>query len=118
MFFYEVSAGLSAAGAPYRAVRPGQHRGAGETGLLYPRKGLYRDNPAYCEPLIPPEEFERIQESLTERSIRDYVTKKVLTAANERYITATVVCTMLRKISAEYAGTVVHLVLDNARYQK
>lgn len=48
----------------------------------------------------------------------DYVTKKVLTVANESYITATEVCAMLRKISAEYAGTVVHLVLDNARYQK
>lgn len=48
----------------------------------------------------------------------DYVTKKVLTIANESYITATEVCAMLRKISAEYAGTVVHLVLDNARYQK
>lgn len=48
----------------------------------------------------------------------DYVTKKVLTVANESYITATEVCAMLHKISAEYAGTVVHLVLDNARYQK
>ena len=48
----------------------------------------------------------------------DYVTKKVLTIANESYITATEVCAMLRRISAEYAGTVVHLVLDNARYQK
>lgn len=48
----------------------------------------------------------------------DYVTKKVLTITNERYITATEVCAMLRRISAEYTGKAVHLVLDNARYQK
>jgi len=48
----------------------------------------------------------------------DYVTKKVLTITNESYITATEVCAMLRRISAEYAGKAVHLVLDNARYQK
>lgn len=48
----------------------------------------------------------------------DYATKKVLTVTNESYITATEVCEMLRKISAEYAGKAVHLVLDNARYQK
>ena len=33
-------------------------------------KGFYRGNPAYCEPLIPPEEFDRVQELLKERSIR------------------------------------------------
>ena len=48
----------------------------------------------------------------------DYATKKVLTVTNESYITATEVCAMLRKISSEYAGKTVHLVLDNARYQK
>ncbi len=48
----------------------------------------------------------------------DYVTKHVLTVANDTYITATEVCEMLRKISEEYTGKVVHLVLDNARYQK
>ena len=48
----------------------------------------------------------------------DYVTKEVLTITNESYITATEVCEMLRKISAEYTGKVVHLILDNARYQK
>lgn len=48
----------------------------------------------------------------------DYATKKVLTVTNESYITATEVCEMLRKIAAEYAGRPVHLILDNARYQK
>ena len=48
----------------------------------------------------------------------DYVTKKVLVVANDSYITATEVCSMLRKIAAEYGKQEVHLVLDNARYQK
>lgn len=48
----------------------------------------------------------------------DYATKKVLTITNESYITATEVCAMLHRISAEYAGQAIHLVLDNARYQK
>lgn len=48
----------------------------------------------------------------------DYVTKKVLTVANDTYITATEVCEMLRKVSAEYSDRAVHIVLDNARYQK
>ena len=48
----------------------------------------------------------------------NFVTKKVTAVANDTYITATEVCEMLRKVSAEYAGKVVHIVLDNARYQK
>ncbi len=48
----------------------------------------------------------------------DYATKRVLTVANDTYITATEVCEMLQKISTEYAGRAVHVVLDNARYQK
>lgn len=48
----------------------------------------------------------------------DYVTKKVLTVANDTYITATEVCEMLRKVAAAYPDRVVHIVLDNARYQK
>ena len=48
----------------------------------------------------------------------DYATKKILTVTNESYITATEVCEMLYKISSEYAGKTVHLILDNARYQK
>lgn len=48
----------------------------------------------------------------------DYATKKMLVVANDSYITATEVCDMLRKVAAEYSGKEVHLVLDNARYQK
>ncbi len=48
----------------------------------------------------------------------DYVSKKVHTVTNDTYIPATEVCTMLRQIASEYKGLPVHLVLDNARYQK
>ena len=48
----------------------------------------------------------------------DYASKKVLTVANDTYITATEVCGMLRKVSTECPGRAVHIVLDNARYQK
>lgn len=48
----------------------------------------------------------------------DYITKKVLVVTNDSYITATEVCHILRKIAAEYENKEVHLVLDNARYQK
>lgn len=48
----------------------------------------------------------------------DYVSKKMLVVVNDSYITATEVCDMLRKVAAEYSGKKVHLVLDNARYQK
>ena len=48
----------------------------------------------------------------------DYATKKVLTVTNDSYITAAEVCQMLRKISETYAGKTIHIVLDNARYQK
>ena len=48
----------------------------------------------------------------------DFLTKRMLTVANDSYITATQVCEMLRLISEEYKGKIVHIVLDNARYQK
>lgn len=48
----------------------------------------------------------------------DFISKKVHTIANDSYITATEVCEMLRKLRAEYTGREIHLVLDNARYQK
>lgn len=48
----------------------------------------------------------------------NFVTKKVTTVANDAYITAVDVCEMLRKIATEYEGNSVHVVLDNARYQK
>lgn len=48
----------------------------------------------------------------------NFVTKRVTTVANDAYITAAEVCEMLRKVALEYAGKPVHIVLDNARYQK
>jgi len=48
----------------------------------------------------------------------DYVTKEVLTVTNDSYITASEVCDLLKKIKAKYEQREVHLVLDNARYQK
>jgi transposase len=48
----------------------------------------------------------------------NFVTKKVTVVANDSYITATEVCEILRKVAIEYAGKAVHIVLDNARYQK
>jgi len=48
----------------------------------------------------------------------NFVTKKVTTIANDTYITAAEVCEMLRKVAVEYSGKAVHIVLDNARYQK
>jgi transposase len=48
----------------------------------------------------------------------DFVSKKVLTVTNDTYITATEICEMLKKISQSYAGKTVHVILDNARYQK
>ena len=48
----------------------------------------------------------------------NFVTKKIATVANDTYITAAEVCDMLRKIAVEYAGKPVHIILDNARYQK
>ena len=48
----------------------------------------------------------------------DFMTAKVHTVTNDSYITADEVREMLRKLHTEYAGREIHLVLDNARYQK
>lgn len=48
----------------------------------------------------------------------NFATKKVTTITNNTYITGTEVCDLLRKISMEYAGKAIYLILDNARYQK
>ncbi len=50
--------------------------------------------------------------------VMDYVSKNVLTVTNDKYITATEVCSMLSRISKEYGDKEVHMILDNARYQK
>ena len=48
----------------------------------------------------------------------DYVSKKVLTVVNDSYITTSEVCNILQKIADKYKGSEIHLVLDNAKYQK
>ena len=48
----------------------------------------------------------------------NFVTKKVTVVANDTYIKAAEVCEMLRKLAKEYVGKPLHLILDNARYQK
>jgi transposase len=48
----------------------------------------------------------------------NFVTKKVTTVCNDTYITATEVCELLRKVAVEHKGKAIHIVLDNARYQK
>jgi len=48
----------------------------------------------------------------------NFITKKVTTITNDTYITASEVCELLKKLSEEYAGKAIHLILDNARYQK
>jgi transposase len=48
----------------------------------------------------------------------DFVTKKVTAVANDTYITGTEICELLRKVAMEYAGKPIHIILDNASYQK
>lgn len=48
----------------------------------------------------------------------NFVTKEVVTVTNDTYITATEVCQLLRQVSSKYAGKPIHIILDNARYQK
>jgi transposase len=48
----------------------------------------------------------------------DAVTKEILTVTNETYINAEIVCLLLTNIATKYAGEMITIVLDNARYQK
>ena len=48
----------------------------------------------------------------------NFATKKVHTVTNATYITATEICQMLKTVAVEYSGKQIHIVLDNARYQK
>lgn len=48
----------------------------------------------------------------------DFSSKKVITVTNDDYINADSVCDLLKKIRAANKGKIIHLVLDNARYQK
>ena len=47
----------------------------------------------------------------------DAITGQLTTVANDGYINATTVCELLRKLSVQYAGRRITIVLDNARYQ-
>lgn len=63
-------------------------------------KGVYRDNLTYCEPLIPPEEFDRVQELLKERSIRHNQTGRIY------LFSGLLVCSECgRKMAGRYATT-------------
>lgn len=48
----------------------------------------------------------------------NYATKKVSVVTNTTYITSTEICMMLKKVADEYTGQTIHIVMDNARYQK
>ena len=48
----------------------------------------------------------------------NFITKKVTTVSNDAYITASEICDLLRKVAAEYVGSPIYIILDNARYQK
>jgi transposase len=48
----------------------------------------------------------------------NFVTKKVTTIVNDTYLTTLEVCDMLRKVASEYIGKAIHIILDNARYQR
>ena len=48
----------------------------------------------------------------------DFVSKKLTAVTNDACITATEVCELIKKVSMEYAGKPLYLVLDNDRYQK
>ena len=48
----------------------------------------------------------------------NFVTKKVETIVNDTYITSREVIMMLEKLTLEYAGKSIKVILDNARYQR
>ena len=48
----------------------------------------------------------------------NYASKKVTTVSNDAYITASEICELLKKLAVEYVDKPIHVVLDNARYQK
>lgn len=48
----------------------------------------------------------------------DALTKEIFTVTNETYINAESVCLLLTQLAARYAGELITIVLDNARYQK
>jgi transposase len=51
-------------------------------------------------------------------SALNFVSKKMTAVANDTYITSTEICDLLKKVALEYAGKPIHIILDNASYQK
>ncbi|MDR0571683.1 MAG: transposase [Rickettsiales bacterium] len=51
-------------------------------------------------------------------SALNIVSKKMTTITNNSYIFAPQICESLKKISSEYVGKAIYIILDNARYQK
>ena len=48
----------------------------------------------------------------------NFVTKKMTTVTNDTYITSIEICNLLREVAREYGGKPIHIILDNASYQK
>jgi len=48
----------------------------------------------------------------------NFVSKKMTTISNDTYITSAEICDLLREIAREYGGKPIHIILDNASYQK
>ena len=48
----------------------------------------------------------------------NFISKKVSTVTNDTYITGSEICELLKKVAVEYSEKPIHIVLDNARYQK
>jgi transposase len=48
----------------------------------------------------------------------NFVSKKLTTITNDTYITSIQVCELLKNLAAEYVGKPIHIILDNASYQK
>jgi len=48
----------------------------------------------------------------------NFFSKKIITITNDTYITSAEICELLKKVALEYAGTPIHIILDNASYQK
>ena len=48
----------------------------------------------------------------------NFVTGELTSVTNDSYITATEVCELLQKLSKQYVGCPISVVMDNARYQR
>ena len=50
--------------------------------------------------------------------VLNFVSKKMTTVTNDTYITSLSICELLKNVAIEYAGKPIHIILDNASYQK